>query len=386
MSRRVGFGSINNGVAQNGRAVDHPGHLDPSRGLYPYDTNLISSAVPRERQVYYQGLSDVHNLPQAASGVKFSNFNNAVRSPNVNPNLSSLPNGQTWSRVLPYQNSQERPSRYPLNSAAGNGNLSAHCQNQPPNQQKQPYQHRRQNQSLRPQVRLPCIPDDDLPKNDILQSTQVNRDFYTSSSDLKIRSIPPPSQPNDIQSKQYNFGRHHKNSISSSSRTSTENNSYSTDLAPSKPSSQASEDTPCNTSSSHRRPRPSYSPEDVDKEWLLLREETMRRPRDPPRDKYAHVHPIVRKYAAHTIPEVKMGEPQRANSVMSRRWQEEENLEPVKREEGIDPPPRPATCMTEQEHKANHIAQLTLAMLREFDEKSQENIDEEKSVASEKAE
>lgn len=387
MSRRIGFGSINNGVAQNGRAVDYPNHLDPSRGSYQHDFNLILSVAPRERHIYYQGASDVHILPQAASGGKFSNFNNAVRSPNVNPNLSSLPNGQQWSRVVPYQNSLERPSRYPLNSAVGNGNLSAQSQNPTPNPVKHPYQHRRQSQSSRPQVRLPSIPDDVFPKNDILQSTQVNRDFYVSSSDLKIPPAPQPSQFNDFQSRQYDFGRHHKNSASNSSRTSTENNFYTNDLRTSNFSSQTSLDTP-NTSSSHRRSRPMYSPEDVDKEWLLLREETIRRPRDSPRDKYGHVHPIVRKYAAHTIPEVKIGEPQWTDLVMNHLWQEEEKLQQDKREmlkrreEDTYPPSRPATCMTEQEDNANHIAQFTLAMLREFDEKSKENIDEAKSVTS----
>jgi hypothetical protein len=117
----------------------------------------------------------------------------------------------------------------------------------------------------------------------------------------------------------------------------------------------------------------------VDREWLLLRTETFKPAPEIQRDKYAHIHPVVRKYASLTKPEVKMGEPQWANAVMSRRWQREETLELDKkewlarRERGDASPPRPMTCMTKEQDRSNRLAQQTLAMLREFSSTDREN-------------
>ena len=93
----------------------------------------------------------------------------------------------------------------------------------------------------------------------------------------------------------------------------------------------------------------------------------------------------MRKYAGITIPEVKPGEPRWANAVLSRQWQREETLERekkearIKREEGIEPP-AVATCRTKEQSEAFELAQLTLSMLKEFDEDSKsEHIDESAS-------
>jgi hypothetical protein len=104
---------------------------------------------------------------------------------------------------------------------------------------------------------------------------------------------------------------------------------------------------------------------------------------DIERDKYAHVHPLVRKYASLTRPELKMGEPRWANAVLSRRWQEEETLEDKKRElkerkeKGIPPSPPPQTCMTKGQHEADQLAQQVRSLLQEYS-REMENTDMEK--------
>jgi len=137
--------------------------------------------------------------------------------------------------------------------------------------------------------------------------------------------------------------------------------------------------------SSRQLPQQLPSSNDLDNEWLLLRTETLNTPRQVQQDKYGHVHPLIRKYAGQTMPDVKMGEPRWANAVMSRRWQREETLEQekkeilTKREQGGELPSRPATCMTEEQAEASRLAEQTLMMLREFDnmdmERKKENID-----------
>jgi hypothetical protein len=104
---------------------------------------------------------------------------------------------------------------------------------------------------------------------------------------------------------------------------------------------------------------------------------------DAERDKYAHLHPLVRKYASLTHPEMKMGEPRWANAVLSRRWEEEEKLEDKKkelnekREKGIPPSPPPQTCMTKEQHEADQLAQQAWSLLQEYSRENQ-NTDMEK--------
>lgn len=364
--------------------------------ILPFLINLISSLVTREQQNYYQGSSDVRNFPQAANGgVKSSQFNPQVRSqyPNphyTNPALPPQPNNQTWNRGLSQNSSQHGHGRYSLNSNPGNGNLNAQSQNHNPKHQPQNHSQRRQSQPLRPQVRLPATPVSVSPNNgsqanqgcQINQGYQVNPDFNGSFADLKLRSTQSPNK--DFQSKtKSNPVRRHRHSTSNSSKTSTEGASWDPVVSVSPSSTQFSSPESSTHESYRQPPRSQYFPDEIDKEWLLLRAETFNTPQEVQGDKYGHVHPLVRKYAAHTLPELKIGEPRWANAVMSRRWQREETLEQekkemlAKREQGAELPSNPPTCMTEQQYKANRLAEQTLAMLKDMDgEKNQENIDE----------
>jgi hypothetical protein len=107
----------------------------------------------------------------------------------------------------------------------------------------------------------------------------------------------------------------------------------------------------------------------TDEEWLLLRNETQ-----PPRtikDKFAQIHPLVRKYASYYHPEMKPGEPQWANAVQSRQWELEETLQRDKTElaksleTGI-PDSWPMTCMTESQERAYRLAMETLMLMRKY--------------------
>jgi hypothetical protein len=368
-------------------------------------SNLISSVAPQEQRTYYQGSPDVHNFPRTSNeGAKSPKFNTPVRSqyPNsrhTNPNLPPQSSSQTWN-VNPSQNSsQPRHDRYFLNSNNGNGNLNVQSQNQSPKYQPLIHAQRRQSQPLRPQVRLPNIHDSNIGSqadlgshvnqgyqanqgSQINHASQVNHDFTGSPTDLKTRS--PPSQNKDFQSKPHsNSFRRHRNSTSNSSKTSTGSVSWEPVVSSSPASTQLSSSESSTRESSRQSSKPRYVPDDIDKEWLLLRAETLSTPREVQEDKYGHVHPLIRKYASQTIPELKMGEPRWANAVMSRRWQREETLEQekkemlAKREPGIELlPSRPPTCMTKKQDEASRVAEQTLAMLKEMDmEKNQENID-----------
>jgi hypothetical protein len=102
---------------------------------------------------------------------------------------------------------------------------------------------------------------------------------------------------------------------------------------------------------------------------LLLREETLAKPvvkRDE--DPYAHIHPLIRKWASHDFPDIKPAEPRYANAVLSRKWQREEELERDKKEmlerqERGEIEYWPAGCRTEKEEKAFQLALKTQAML-----------------------
>ena len=225
------------------------------------------------------------------------------------------------------------------------------------------------------------MPSSTPPLNGSQQPPHSNRDLIPSSTDLKNRTN------KEYQSKtNTNSSRRHRLSTSNSSKTSTGSVPWEPVLSPSPTSTQISSPPESSPHGSSRQgPQQYLSSNNLDEEWLLLRTETLNTPRQVQRDKYGHVHPLVRKYAGETVPEVKMGEPRWANAVMSRRWQREETLEQAKkeiltkREEGSELPSRPVTCMTEKQAKASLLAEQTLAMLRRFDnmnmERKEENID-----------
>jgi hypothetical protein len=205
---------------------------------------------------------------------------------------------------------------------------------------------------------------------------QVNHDF-NFSGDVKTRST--QSQNNDFQSKtNSNSSRRHRHSTSNSSKASTGSAPWESVTSP---SSTPFTSPGILSPELNRQPsKPPYLPDDIDKEWLLVREEILSTPRETQEDTYGHIHPLVRKYAAHTIPELKLGEPRQANSIMARRWQLEETLQQEKRaaiarrEEGGQLPSRPLTCLTKEQDKANRLAEQTLAMIKEMDtEKNEEN-------------
>jgi hypothetical protein len=347
--------------------------------------DLISSVGSQGLRGYYQGSSNVRNSPHPASGeVKSSN---PVRpqysdSHHPNPNHSPLPNNQTWNRGPAQHSSQQGLTRfYPNSNGGNNGNLSVQSQYQPSKYQTLNPPRRTQSQPVRPQVRLPIVHTSTPPMNGSQQPSHVNRDFIPSSTDVKYRTNKEHHFKTNTSS-----SRHHRHSPSNSSKTSTGSVPWEPVLPPSPTATQISSPPEGSIQGSSRQPpQQILSSNDLDKEWLLLRTETLNAPHQVQRDKYSHVHPLVRKYAGQTLPEVKMGEPRRANAVMSRRWQREETLEQekkeilIKRKEGAELPSRLVTCMTEKQAKASLLAEETLAMLRRFEnmdmERKKENID-----------
>ena len=357
-----------NGIAPNGRAVKS-GYSDSSQGNIPLSVYLISSEVSQQQKTHYQGSSDGGPFVQSIGGVsKSSPHNPNVRSQYSNsyhasPNTSPQSNNHAWDRGPPHFNSQHGTNRYNMNSHLANGNLSEQS-HQNPTQSPNHHPQRRQTQPPRPQVRLPSAPSS-IPNHKTQQSPQVNRD-----SDVKSRQ---PPQPTQVKSAPVS-SRRHRHSNSNSSKASTGSTGWSSTVNVSSHSSLSS--TP-SWESKPQAPHPNpqladLPPQDsstMDSEWLLLRKETFDQPSPRPRDKYAHLHPLVRKYAGITNPEVKMGEPRMANAVMSRRWQREETLERDKREfqrrreEGVAEEIR-ATCFTEQQDRASRLAMQTLGILR----------------------
>lgn len=353
----------------------------------------MSSVVLQGVQGYYPVSPDARNFPQAANGgVKSSQFNNRhvgrSQYPNThhtNPNHHTLSNNQTWKIGSSQNNSQSGSSRQFLNSNGGNGNLNAQSQNHASKYQTPNYSPRRQGQSARPHVRLPAI--STSTENEAQQSTHLDRScIQTSFSDPKSRS----TQNKDSQSKPSNSLPHHKPSTSDSSKTSVVSLAEPSVVSASPASTQYSSPESSTQSSLRQIPRQFPTPTDIDQEWLLLRTASLNTPSQVQKDKYWHVHPLVRKYASETIPEVKMGEPKWANAVMSRRWQREETLEQEKKEilskrEGGELTSRPVTCMTVQQDRASRLAEQTLAMLKELDnldmERNQQNSN--KSISEE---
>jgi len=93
-----------------------------------------------------------------------------------------------------------------------------------------------------------------------------------------------------------------------------------------------------------------------------------------------------------------MGEPRWATSILSRKWEIEENWEKEKKEllaqkeqlgDESPTPFRPVTCMTKEQDRVNRIAELTLAMLHDMDDKDTNSkntgMDENTSVDEKKA-
>ena len=73
-----------------------------------------------------------------------------------------------------------------------------------------------------------------------------------------------------------------------------------------------------------------------------------------------------------------MGEPRWATSILSRKWEKEETWEKEKKEllaqkeqlgDDAPTPFRPVTCMTKEQDRANRIAELTLAMLHDTEDR-----------------
>ena len=348
-----------NGMAPNGRA-DTSAYLDSSQRTWSLLVNLNSSLGPQKQRTHYQGPSDAGvYVESVAGGSKSGQQNPNVRahfqnSYHANPNSSPPSNNHSWDRGSPAFNPQQTSNRYNMNSHLANGNLNEQSQQIPPSTNN--HLQRRQSQHPRPQIRLPSTTTS-VSNHKNQPPQQVNRD-----SDLKSRQ-PPLS----TQVKSQPVSRRHRHSTSNSSKASTGSTGWSSTV---NASSQSSLSSTSAWESKPQLPTPDHSSSlDTDSEWLLLRKETLDRPPPPARDIYAHIHPVVRKYAAITVPEVKMGEPRMATAVMSRRWQREETLERDKREwerkraEGVPEEVR-STCFTEQEDRAHRLAMQTLEILQ----------------------
>ena len=283
------------------------------------------------------------------------------------------------------------PGRNVLNLNSSNAPPSIPSQTGLPKQQIDNHQSRRQGLESRPQVRLPNIPQSNQPLNGSHQPLQGNQDIspINFNPSLKTRT----SESRDVRPR--NPIRRHRSSISNSSKTSI----GSAQWEPTLPSTQSSSPDPSrNDRTPQKSPSaPTPTAQDMDKEWLLLREESAKRPAPIEIDNYGHILPLVRKWASVTIPEVRMGEPRWATSILSRKWEKEENWEKEKKElltqkeqlgdESLTPF-RPATCMTKEQDRANRIAELTLAMLLDMDDKDTNSkntcMDENTSVEEKK--
>jgi hypothetical protein len=256
---------------------------------------VVNAQYRRQQTDAFRSQSDAR---QAAT--RYGNIRTQYRN-------SSPVNSQLWPNVIPTQSpprAQPNDSNSPTPTTSPTSSYPSSAtpsRNQSP-QQKQ----RRQSQSLRPQVRLPN------PKPP--ESTRLASDSSSDQRDILSQSTKSP--------------RRHKPSPSTSSRGSTGSNplTINTKLSinPSSPEMLALAQQTASltlTDASHEQ------------EWLLLRRDTFSRPpREtmPQMDKYVHIHPLIRKYAGETFPEIKSGEPVWANAVLSRRWQCEETLEDAK--------------------------------------------------------
>jgi len=333
----------------------------------------------------YQSSHEHNNFPtqEFRPPLKSNRYNLAGREQYpISQNGQSQPNNQTWPRAAAFAPQQTGRGRYPFNPQPGSGysNLSG-----PPQQQFQPSQpppshpSRRPNPSSRPQVRLPSTGVQTPPKADTKNPTYGLPQTPSRSPGVKARSNSQQLNKDFNAKPVPNSFRRHRHSTSGSSKASTGSNPWS-QVTPTKtltqPSSPDSSSQPISSETSNPLPllEDLQIQEDEDDEWLLLRTEAFQKPRpEIQRDKYSHLHPVVRKWASQTIPELKMGEPRWANAVMSRRWQKEETLEQDKKayhEKGRTSPVH--TCMTEKEAEAYALAQETLALIRKFDMDAEE--------------
>lgn len=344
----------------------------------PYLTSLVSSGPPSR----YHAQLENNSLSQQEfrHPVTPNRFNAPPRSQYpISHNGQAQQGNQTWPRTVPFNHQQTGRGRYPSNPPPGNGysNLS------PPPQPFQPtnvpsFQPGRTVPDTRPHVRLPRSGPPTPQKNDTKTSTCDPFATPSRSTTTKSRSSQQINKEFTPKSVPGTF-RRHRQSNSGSSKTSTGSNPWS-QVTPTKtltqPSSPDTSSQPISRDISNPLPtlEDLHIQDNEDEEWLLLRKETLQNPRpEIQRDRYAQIHSVVRKYASHSIPALKLGEPRWANAVMSRRWESEETLERDKKEfmeRGRISPVQ--TCMTEKESKAYLLTQETLALLKELDRDSKQ--------------
>ena len=332
---------------------------------------LMLSLVSLGQKPYQNRSPQTQRYPYSETAVEARSvsFNDAARAPYLDQSASyqsAQSNNRPWQT-----HSSGQPDKLPSNrSQQGNffengfsNDMNGQNHHHSPFPPIQTHQQRRQSQSFRPQVRLPT------PKtqnNDYPTTNSGNRNTPPKPQEAKMRA-PHPSKPTSSS-------RRHKNSNSNSSKASSGSNPWS-NFTPTKNSTQPSSPETSEQLGALDKKTSALSLEDTqaaDKEWLLLREQTFAKPEvKKDIDPYADVHPVIRKWAAHDFPEVKLREPRWANAVLSRRWQREEELEIDKREwlarrQRGEIEPWPQGCRTEEEERAHQIAMESLKMLREM--------------------
>ena len=262
--------------------------------------------------------------------------NNTFQNPNFQYPDHTLPSQSHNSRTQGGHWPQQYQERFEPASTTRNRYPSPPPAVVPPLSWHHPGRH---SHSKRPQVRLP-----------------QHHTPQHQSADLRVRSS----------------RRSHRSSTSTSSKTSSGSNPWSSNTNVTKSSTPTPTPPRTNVPTS---PTSQVSPFEMealhgtlesqmeDKEWHLLREQTFTTPVQ--RDKYAHVPSVIRKYASENVPELKMGEPRWANSLMSRKWETEETLEKDKRQVQTEETCQIATCMTKAQDKAWQLAQQSFEKLKE---------------------
>jgi hypothetical protein len=279
-----------------------------------------------------------------------------------------------------YRHPQQGTNRYA--SGANGANTYQLPSPSSPQQNRQPQDHhRRQNEAKQPHVRLPSAVGASPPSSD-RECSPGNRNI-TSSQYWQ----PPPADLNTAHPTQNprkearprpvpHTMRRHRPSTSNSSKASTGSNPWSTFTSPktsTQPSSPAS--TQPTIPLDVKTASLSLNDSRVDEEWLLLRSETIRPKSLVNRDKYDHLHPLVRKYASHIHPEMKAPEPTSANAVQCRRWEREETLERDRAEmlasQAVGNEELSLmTCMTEIQDRSYRLAMEALALMTEYDDET----------------
>ena len=335
--------------------------------------------MPKSYQPDFHDLRKFPSVePRSGRADPFSNtFQHYPILSQSHSNRSFEPSNQTrikaGSHPSPQSGTIWRPARALTDPRSNTySNISPQAQTSPKSLQKN-NSDRRQNQSRRPQVRLPDTVHTSTPTNHLSRHSGSTRSD-TNSMPSQYTEI--PSRVN-LQGKSNSsradriHTRRHRHSNSNSSKTSAGSVSWSA-IPSNKASTQPSTQPSSPEFPAPWPPSPLACDNDLreNEEWLLIRDEMARAPRTISRDKYEHIHPLVRNYASQMVPGLKMGEPLRANSVMSRRWQLEETLEKDKREfqsrkqGGAASPPRRLSCMTKEQDRMYALAQQTLALLK----------------------